>query len=254
MASGHWPLLRFDPTMRRRGHEPVPARFAAAANLARGIPRPRGALQGGPADPSRAKRDACCSRRSSRSRSATSCTRTSPRATAAGSFRTGRTCDHGSLDHVSWACSSTHPIVASASPLTSTVDGIRALEDAGAAAVVMPSLFEEQIRAEDTAYAMYTEHGSFSQPEAGSYFPEMPDYDRGVSGHLDTLRRAVAAVDIPVIASLNAVTLGGLDRLRGAAGAGGRRGARAQHALHPGRSRDDRRATSRRTTSRPCAR
>lgn len=99
-----------------------------------------------------------------------------------------------------------HPIVASASPLTATVDGIRALEAAGAAAVVMPSLFEEQIHAEDTAYAMYTEHGSYSQSEAGSYFPELPNYDSGVSGHLDTLRRAVAAVDIPVIASLNAVT------------------------------------------------
>jgi dihydroorotate dehydrogenase (fumarate) len=102
-----------------------------------------------------------------------------------------------------------HPVVASASPLTSTVDGIRALEDAGAAAVVMPSLFEEQIRAEDTAYAMYTEHGSYSQAEAGSYFPELHAYDHGVSGHLDTLRRAVAAVDIPVIASLNAVTVDG---------------------------------------------
>jgi len=102
-----------------------------------------------------------------------------------------------------------HPIVASASPLTATVDGIRALEDAGAAAVVMPSLFEEQIRAEDTAYAMYTEHGSFSQSEAGSYFPQMPDYDSGVSGHLDTLRKAVAAVEIPVIASLNSVTIDG---------------------------------------------
>ena len=99
-----------------------------------------------------------------------------------------------------------HPIIASASPLTSTVDGIRALEDAGAAAVVMPSLFEEQIRAEDTAYAMYTDHGSYSQSEAGSYFPELPDYDSGISGHLDTLQRAVGAVDIPVIASLNAVT------------------------------------------------
>jgi dihydroorotate dehydrogenase (fumarate) len=102
-----------------------------------------------------------------------------------------------------------HPLVASASPLTSTVDGIRALEDAGAAAVVMPSLFEEQIRAEDTAYAIYTEHGSFSQSEAGSYFPQMPDYDSGVAGHLDTLRKAVAAVDIPVIASLNAVSIEG---------------------------------------------
>ena len=102
-----------------------------------------------------------------------------------------------------------HPLIASASPLTSTLDGIRALEDAGAAAVVMPSLFEDQVRAEDTAYAIYTEHGSYSQSEAGSYFPDLPDYDRGISGHLDTVRRAVEAVDIPVIASLNATTTEG---------------------------------------------
>lgn len=102
-----------------------------------------------------------------------------------------------------------HPIVASASPLTSTVEGIQALADAGAAAVVMASLFEEQVRAEDMAYATYTEHGSYSQPEAGHYFPEMVDYNEGLSGHLDTIRRAVDAVDIPVIASLNAVTIEG---------------------------------------------
>jgi dihydroorotate dehydrogenase (fumarate) len=102
-----------------------------------------------------------------------------------------------------------HPIVASASPFTSTLDGMRQLEDAGAAAVVMASLYEEQIRAEDTAYALLTEHGSNSQAEAGSYFPELPDYDGGVSGHLDTLRRASDALDIPVIASLNGTTSAG---------------------------------------------
>jgi len=96
-----------------------------------------------------------------------------------------------------------HPIVASASPFTSTFDGMRRLEDAGAAAVVMASLYEEQIRAEDAAYALLTEHGSFSQAEAGSYFPELHDYNRGVSGHLETLRRASEALAIPVIASLN---------------------------------------------------
>ena len=99
-----------------------------------------------------------------------------------------------------------HPIVASASPLTATLDGMRRLEDAGAAAVVMASLYEEQIRAEDTAYAVYTEEGSNSQAEAGSYFPEIPGYDSGVSGHLDTLRRASDALGIPVIASLNGTT------------------------------------------------
>jgi dihydroorotate dehydrogenase (fumarate) len=99
-----------------------------------------------------------------------------------------------------------HPIVAAASPLTATLDGMRRLEDAGAAAVVMASLYEEQIRAEDTAYALYTEHGSNSQAEAGGYFPELPDYDSGVSGHLETLRCAGEALDIPVIASLNGTT------------------------------------------------
>ena len=99
-----------------------------------------------------------------------------------------------------------NPIVAAASPLTATLDGMRRLEDAGAAAVVMSSLYEEQIRAEDTAYALYTEHGSDSQAEAGSYFPELPDYDSGVSGHLETLRHASEALDIPVIASLNGTT------------------------------------------------
>ena len=103
----------------------------------------------------------------------------------------------------------THPIVASASPLTATFDGMRRLEDAGAAAVVMASLYEEQIRAEDEAYARFTEHGSFSQAETGSYFPELPDYDSGVSGHLETLRRATESLRIPVIASLNGTTTQG---------------------------------------------
>jgi dihydroorotate dehydrogenase (fumarate) len=102
-----------------------------------------------------------------------------------------------------------HPIVASASPLTATLDGMRRLEDAGAAAVVMASLYEEQIRAEDTAYALFTEHGSNSQAEAGSYFPELPDYDSGVSGYLETLRCASDSLDIPVIASLNGTTAEG---------------------------------------------
>jgi len=102
-----------------------------------------------------------------------------------------------------------HPIVASASPLTATIDGMRRLEDAGAAAVVMASLYEEQIRAEDAAYAFYTEQGSDSQAEATSYFPELADYDSGVSGHLETLRHASEALDIPVIASLNGTTTEG---------------------------------------------
>ena len=102
-----------------------------------------------------------------------------------------------------------HPVVASASPLTATYDGIRRLEDADAAAVVMSSIYEEQIRAEDAAYALYTEHASHSHPEAASYFPEVPDYEHGLSGRLETLRRAAESVAIPVIASLNGATAEG---------------------------------------------
>jgi dihydroorotate dehydrogenase (fumarate) len=98
-----------------------------------------------------------------------------------------------------------HPIIASASPLTATFDGMRRLEDARAAAVVMTSLYEEQIRTEDTNYAVFTENTAGCHPEAASYFPELPDYRHGVSGHLETLRRAAEALDIPVIASLNGI-------------------------------------------------
>ena len=99
-----------------------------------------------------------------------------------------------------------HPIIASASPLTATFDGMRRLEDAGAAAVVVTSLYEEDIRAADAAYAVFTEESAGCHPEAGSYFPVLPDYQYGVSGHLELVRRAAEALDIPVIASLNGVS------------------------------------------------
>lgn len=99
-----------------------------------------------------------------------------------------------------------HPIIAAASPLTSTFDGMRRLEDAGAAAVVMSSLYEEQVRAEDANYAEHTEYTAGCHAEATTYFPDLPDYRDGVSGHMDTLRRAAAALKIPVIASLNGTT------------------------------------------------
>src|SRR5258707_3376128 len=99
-----------------------------------------------------------------------------------------------------------HPVIASASPLTATFDGMRRLEDAGAAAVVMASLFEEQIRAEDTRYATLTEYTAGSSPEAATYFPELPDYRYGVSGHIDTLRRAAGRPPIPPTARPNRAT------------------------------------------------
>jgi len=96
-----------------------------------------------------------------------------------------------------------HPVIASASPLTASFDGMRRLEDAGVAAVVATSLYEEDIRAADAAYATFTEESAGCHPEATNYFPELPDYRHGVSGHLELVRRAADSLDIPVIASLN---------------------------------------------------
>ena len=101
-----------------------------------------------------------------------------------------------------------HPIVASSSPLSREFDGIRQLEDAGAAAVVMPSIYEEEVVAEDIAYTELVEQGSWTQPEAaGGYFPELTAYRVGsLEARVETLRRAVDSCSIPIIASLNGST------------------------------------------------
>src|SRR5262245_56939225 len=110
-------------------------------------------------------RNGCSSVRSEGSWNATRCTRIWRRGSVAASTRP-RGKPIMSLATRYLGLQLAHPIVAAASPLTSTLDGMLRLEDAGAAAVVMSSLYEEQIRAEDTAYALYTEHGSDSQSEA----------------------------------------------------------------------------------------
>jgi len=99
-----------------------------------------------------------------------------------------------------------HPLIASASPLTRDADGVRRMEDAGAAAVVMASIYEEEIVADDAAYAALSELGAHTQPEAEDYFPLLHGYSGGLEGRLEMLRRACESVDIPVIASLNGVT------------------------------------------------
>jgi dihydroorotate dehydrogenase (fumarate) len=99
-----------------------------------------------------------------------------------------------------------NPIVASASPLSEDVDNIRRMEDHGAAAVVMFSLFEEQLQHETEAIAHLMESGSESFAESLSYFPEMDDYTVGPERYLDIIHRASEAVDIPIIGSLNGVT------------------------------------------------
>jgi len=101
------------------------------------------------------------------------------------------------------------PLVASSSPLTGNLDGLRRLEDAGAGAVVLPSLFEEQLEAESLAVHRWLETGAESHVEAAGYFPELDDYDLGSDSYLELIRRAKQALEVPVIASLNGTTPGG---------------------------------------------
>jgi dihydroorotate dehydrogenase (fumarate) len=102
-----------------------------------------------------------------------------------------------------------HPIVPGAGPLTGDLDTVRRLEDAGAAAIVMGSLFEETIVAEQmNAFHLTEAHGE-SFGEAMSYFPETDVFAQGPNEYLEKIQRLKAAVGVPVIASLNGVTLGG---------------------------------------------
>jgi len=102
-----------------------------------------------------------------------------------------------------------NPIVPSSSPLSHTVDGIRQLEDAGASAVVMYSLFEEQITSESFYLDYYLSHGTDSYAESLNYFPEMQTYNVGPDEYLDLISRAKQAVNIPIIGSLNGTSTGG---------------------------------------------
>lgn len=102
-----------------------------------------------------------------------------------------------------------HPIVASASPLSKTLDGIKKMEDAGASAIVLFSLFEEQIRAENEAFDHLSEVGTESFAESLSYFPAVEDYRIGPDSYLELIRQATAACSVPIIASINGVTNSG---------------------------------------------
>ncbi|GIV69152.1 dihydroorotate dehydrogenase-like protein [Caldilinea sp.] len=102
-----------------------------------------------------------------------------------------------------------HPVVPSASPLSESLDKIKRLEDAGASAVVMYSLFEEQIVGESHLLDHYLSYGAESFAEALHYFPELDSYNVGPEGYLDLIRRAKESVAIPIIGSLNGVSTGG---------------------------------------------
>ena len=102
-----------------------------------------------------------------------------------------------------------HPIIASSSPLSSTLAGVKRLEDAGASAVVLFSLFEEQLKHESAALEYLMTAGTESFAESLSYLPAIEDYTVGPDAYLNLLRRASEVLDIPVIASLNGITNSG---------------------------------------------
>jgi len=102
-----------------------------------------------------------------------------------------------------------NPIVASSSPLSHSVDSIRRLEDAGAAGVVMYSLFEEQIGFDSYYIDYHLTQGTESYAESISYFPDMQSYNVGPDEYLNLIRCAKEAVEIPVIGSLNGASVGG---------------------------------------------
>ena len=102
-----------------------------------------------------------------------------------------------------------HPIVASASPLTGSIDSLKRLEDAGVAAVVLPSLFEEQIEHEEMSTHNLMLYGAELSPEARGFFPEQQHYNTGPDRYLKLIADARKALSVPVIASLNGYTPGG---------------------------------------------
>jgi dihydroorotate dehydrogenase (fumarate) len=101
------------------------------------------------------------------------------------------------------------PLVASSSPLADSVENIVRLEDHSIAAVVLPSLFEEQLELESTTVDDDLARGSDSFAEALSFFPDLQTYNLGPDRYLELIRRAKERVQIPVIASLNGITAGG---------------------------------------------
>ena len=101
------------------------------------------------------------------------------------------------------------PLVASASPLNLELDNLRRLEDAGVGAVVLPSLFQEQIEKEQESIDRLTAIGRQSNPETDGYFPNAAAYRSGPEPYLEFMRRARDALSVPVIGSLNGYTDGG---------------------------------------------
>jgi len=102
-----------------------------------------------------------------------------------------------------------NPLIPSSSPLSRNLGSLKQMEDGGAAAIVLYSLFEEQISLESHTLNHYLTQGVESFPEALTYFPEATEYDTGPVEYLEQISKAKNSLDIPIIASLNGVSTGG---------------------------------------------
>src|SRR3989338_8442164 len=105
-----------------------------------------------------------------------------------------------------------NPVVVSSSPLQKETGNIRQMEDAGAGAIIMQSLFEEQIELESHELDRWLSHGAESFAESLNYFPDLRSYNLGPEGYLEHLAKVKKAVSIPVIGSLNGISTGGWTR------------------------------------------
>lgn len=102
-----------------------------------------------------------------------------------------------------------NPVVAAASPLSKSLDGLRRLEDGGVSAIVLYSLFEEQITHESNALNHFLTFGTDSFAEALSYFPDLDNYNIGPEAYLELIQKGREALKIPIIGSLNGISAGG---------------------------------------------
>jgi dihydroorotate dehydrogenase (fumarate) len=105
-----------------------------------------------------------------------------------------------------------NPFMPGSSPLPDELDTVKRLEDAGAAAIVLRSLFEEQVQAEELATHEAVSASMYTSPEAVSFFPDLEDYQFGPDAYLEHLRKVKDSVDVPVIASLNGTNAEGFLR------------------------------------------
>ena len=208
VASGHWPLIRYDPLARAANGNPFlldsPRPRIGLSDYRKGELRFRALANSNPAE---AERLLDLSQQTVQQRwqiYEEMATR------SAGDFPTNG--PQGSLMDLSttyMGLKLRNPLVASASPLSHTVDGVRRLADAGVGAIVLHSLFEEQLREEAELNARLADAGTESFAESLSYLPSAADEDVGPHRYLSLVERAAAAVEVPVIASLNGITPGG---------------------------------------------